>query len=132
VRRSGWQRPTASRVKTPVKSGKKSLARSLSCTWVAWTLGYVSLAMESTGVRGHQRRRRLPVGCVVEARAPARSSQNLGQKKRDGVRIRSAKGIRKWLVAWWLAGDIWVVVVTTVRGKKTAKGANISGHYPHL
>jgi hypothetical protein len=39
------------RVKSPNKSGKKSLARSLRCTWVVRTLGYASSVTESIGVR---------------------------------------------------------------------------------
>jgi hypothetical protein len=97
VRQSGRRRPTVSWVKTPVKSEKKSLARSLSCTWVAWTLGNTSSVTESTGVRAHRRRRRSPAGCVVEAGAPAQRSRNLGQKKRDCVRSACAKVIGKWL-----------------------------------
>jgi hypothetical protein len=96
VRRSGWRRPTASMVKTPIKLGKESLAQSLSCTCLVRTLGHTSSAMGSTGARAYRCRRRSPAGCAVETGALARRSQNLGQKEHESVRSNSTKGIIKW------------------------------------
>jgi hypothetical protein len=72
VRRSGWWRPTASRVETSIKLGKERLARSPSCKKVAQTSGHALSMMGSRETRAHHLQWRSSEGCVVEAGALAR------------------------------------------------------------
>jgi hypothetical protein len=106
-----------SRVKTLVKLGKESPAQSLSCTWLARTLGHSSSVTGRTGAKDHQRQQRSPTGCVVEERALGQWSWNLGQKEHEGVRSISTKGIieRPGSMA---ASRCWVVAVLTSVGRK--------------
>jgi hypothetical protein len=60
-----------SKVEMVTRLEKELLARSLSCTRVAWTLGHASSTMRNNEERAHRHRQRLPVGCAVEARALA-------------------------------------------------------------
>jgi hypothetical protein len=95
----------ASKVKTSVRLRKESLAWSLSCTWVAQTLGQASMVTGSTGARAHRCRGRSPMGCEVESGALADDHESWGKRSAMVQGLGLPKESANGQVAQRLAGD---------------------------